>query len=415
MRSISDDDLETHVTTTRPTNPHTQVTRVATLALLAASLLPPAAAQQPLGARLDAAIASNTPQYELVDLGTLGGLSSAANDINEHGVIAGWAQIASGAQRPVLWDQNGVRNLGQPPGFGAGDAIAVNAARQVAIEAESGSPISYGAFLWEAGSWTPLPPLDNRPEAIPEGIDAAGRVVGRSLTLGGSDQRAVLWDLGRVVDLGTLDGTGTSQANGMNDAGQIVGRSSSVFGNRAFLWQDGVMTDLGLLPGDEESAAFGINALGEVVGKSWTTSIPGFLQVDQAALWFGQGALSVDLGTTPVGSSMSTGICAPTGFWTANTALGVNNLGQVVGGARCISSGALKAAFLWHAGRNHNLNDPVVGEHELDLLEARAINDAGQIVGLAVNPAGNLRAFLLNPLPGALGPETPKPPLPTLP
>jgi probable HAF family extracellular repeat protein len=49
---------------------------------------------------------------EMVSLGTLGGLHSVANMINDAGQVVGWAFDAAGAYRAFVWDDvNGMRNL----------------------------------------------------------------------------------------------------------------------------------------------------------------------------------------------------------------------------------------------------------------------------------------------------------------
>jgi probable HAF family extracellular repeat protein len=106
----------------------------------------------------------------------------------------------------------------------------------------------------------------------------------------------------------------------------------------------------------------------------------------------------VDLGLTPAPPQ---GTCAAQfPFWTSNIARAVNNSGQVVGQAQCVASGGAKAAFLWDPEDeiHYNLNDLIPAGSGLDLIVANDINDAGQIVGTAVDANGFLRAFLLEPI-----------------
>ena len=52
-----------------------------------------------------------------VELGTLGGASSSANDINRHGVVVGWANTPSGQRHAFRWTvQGGMTDLGTLPG-----------------------------------------------------------------------------------------------------------------------------------------------------------------------------------------------------------------------------------------------------------------------------------------------------------
>jgi probable HAF family extracellular repeat protein len=78
-------------------------------------------------------------------------------------------------------------------------------------------------------------------------------------------------------------------------------------------------------------------------------------------------------------------------------AFGINNSGQVVG-----YSGAATGdrAFLWQDGVMTDLSTVSgVSGTGWSLIEAAAINDAGQIVGYGRNPQGVDSAFILTPVP----------------
>jgi probable HAF family extracellular repeat protein len=255
------------------------------------------------------------------DLGTLGGGSSEALGINSGGQVVGWSMTSSQFARPFLWTQSsGMRDLGTLGGEGS-----------------------------EAGS------------AAAGAISSSGNVVGWSVTAYG-DTHAFLWTpAGGMRDLGTLlglRGGGESRAAGINSAGQVVGWSSTVSGsNHAFLWtSSGGMQDLGTLPGGAASKATGINRAGEVVG--WSSTAAG---EEHAFRWTPSGGMQ-DLGTRP-------------GFGCCTRALGVNDLGQIVG-----VSGTTPHAFLWtRAGGMQDLGTPA-GE---DFSWGLAINGSGEVVGAA--------------------------------
>jgi probable HAF family extracellular repeat protein len=333
-------------------------------------------------------------QYEVIDLATLGGAFSEAHAINESGIIAGWATGTSSGH-PVLWMGDSIiQVLDNPPGY-AGEAVAVNNLGQIAVTGET-NPQSYKAFLWENNTYTDLGVLPGRNESIAEDIDSRGRIIGRSFTLGAGNSAGFIWDAGVMTDLGTLGGS--TNAYAINELGQIVGRSfadqpGGTQRARAFLWENNVMTALDPLPNESSSQAFGINDSGDIVGSSWHTIIPQFLAVDQATLWRNGGTETVDLGRTP-----GPPVCQPNfPFYTDNIARAINNQGQIVGHAQCISSGAAKAAFLWDNGVMYNLNDLIPPGSGWDLLRANDINDEGKIVGIGINPAGDLHGFLLVP------------------
>lgn len=342
-------------------------------------------------------VTSITPQYTIVDLGTLGGSVSYANGIAADGTIAGAAKFPSGLLHATLWNSGGIVDMGEPGEYSVGRAAAVNLAGQVAVTGE-GSPQSYGAYRWESGVWTPLGTLPGRAESVAEDIDANGRVVGRSFTLGAGNGGAFLWDNGVMIDLGTLGGTANAYA--VNNALQIVGRSQiNLTGggqqHRAFIWEDSIMTALEPLPGEDHSGAFDINDAGDVVGTSWHVTIPLFLSADNATLWQHGGTQIVYLGPTPGQDRCAIGYP----YFTANTARALNNNGQVVGDALCVGAGAPQAAFFWEGGVMYNLNDLISAESQWDLLSALDINDGGEIVGIGINPDGELHGWLLTPVP----------------
>ncbi|MDH5446599.1 MAG: hypothetical protein OEY52_13685 [Gammaproteobacteria bacterium] len=150
--------------------------------------------------------------------------------INNHGLISGTAQLASGKTNAVVWQDDIPTDLGTLPGDGS----------------------SYG--------------LD---------INDAGQVVGYSRTTSYPFRNTpVIWQADGIHSLGGLGGTG-GVAKAINNHGQVVGYAYTAQGiQHPFIWQDGVMTDLapvlqGLCP---ELATCGrgmavsINDAGQIVG-----------------------------------------------------------------------------------------------------------------------------------------------------
>jgi len=330
------------------------------------------------------------PIYVLTELPTPAGTFSEAFGISESGKVAGYAG------GPVIWDAGGIAGLGMPAQEGLALKVrAVNDAGQAAVVGEA-NPQAYQSFLWAGGAWTPIGSLPGLPDSIVEDIDSTGRIVGRSLLLGpGAPDRAFLWDDGVFTELGTLGGF--SAASGLNEVGQVAGTTAANLPGgdvqlRGFLWDAGRMTGLEPLAGDVATQAFDVNDAGDVVGSSFNYTVQ-FLTTDQATLWRDGGV--VDLGVVPAAAGAG---CGGGSFWTKSIARAINNHGQVVGEAMCVTSGAPKAAFVRAGGVTYNLNDLVQPGTGLDLRSARDINDAGQIVGYAINQSSQLRAFLLTPV-----------------
>jgi probable HAF family extracellular repeat protein len=123
----------------------------------------------------------------MADLGTLGGARSVAYAINPRGDIVGSSTTAAGEEHAVLWQKNGdMVDLG-PPGR-TSVARGINASGQI-VGYFSGTPFG-GAFLWQNGVMTELPPVvlelpgepPARGDAHAYAINASGDIVGDGRT-----------------------------------------------------------------------------------------------------------------------------------------------------------------------------------------------------------------------------------------
>jgi probable HAF family extracellular repeat protein len=228
---------------------------------------------------------------QLIDLGSLGGAVSMAQDINDSGQIVGFAQDSSGEFQPVLWENGETRNLGADLDWAYGFGTArINESGQILV----------GNEVWENGEVTNL--------GIFKGIDInnAGQIVGE----GGAPGHAALWANDQITDLGTLGGD-WSGAVAINDVGQIIGVSETTEGDQhAFLWQNGEMIDLGDFGGDKAWPT-DINNAGQVIG--WSQTGEGILSL-QSGIWEDD---QFSVLNVPVGMD--------------SQAISINDSGQVIG------------------------------------------------------------------------------------
>jgi probable HAF family extracellular repeat protein len=156
-----------------------------------------------------------------------------------------------------------------------------------------------------------------------------------------------------ITDLGSLGG-GVTISTAINAAGQVTGDSTlhKVGEYHTFLWTNGKMTDLGGLAefmGVSLSAGAAINDSGQVVGTATDNR-----DDNVAALWTGRKI-------TPLPGL-------------DGTAVGINDAGQIVGGAGGV--------FVITGGTQTFLSPPFNPE----VCSAVAINNNGQILGACAQP-----------------------------
>jgi len=201
----------------------------------------------------------------------LGGFS-AALDINNSGQIVG---LRGSAPRIDSWEaflyDSGSGAVTSLPGLGDTFRTAANAINDLGVIAGYGSPSPnvFHAARWTNGTPTDLGTLGGL-NSFAHGLNAVGDVVGESWVVGDTDTHAFIHQGGSMKDLGTLGG-GSSAAFGIDDAGVVVGTSSTgTAPAHAFVYSGGTIRDLNDLIAPDTGfvleRATGINASGEIVG-----------------------------------------------------------------------------------------------------------------------------------------------------
>jgi probable HAF family extracellular repeat protein len=362
-------------------------------------------------------------QYQINQLGSLGGTASAGNSINDLGWVAGFSNLqGDGTTHATLWRNGTPVNLGTLGGPNSAVLWPVKNNRgMIAGVAETpeidplnenwscsaffpGDPTHHVClgFVWQGGRMRPLPTLggDN---GFATGLNNQGQVVGwaenkvhdPTCNLPQVLQfRAVVWDGHRrriLRELPPLAGDTVTAATAINDSGQVVGISgicaNAVGGYsaaHAVLWQGGTPIDLGNIGGVAWNTPMAINQGGVVVGfANVPDGDPGAFNA-HAFRWTEGGGME-DLGTL-YGDAYS-------------EALGINDDGQIVGLSCTVGFGSCRA-FLWEDGVMTDLNALVPG-YEGHLVFANDINDDGEIAGQTIDAeTGDAVAFRGTPLDG---------------
>lgn len=324
--------------------------------------------------------------YTVIDLGSLGGITSAYR-INDQGQVCGYGRLADNTTfHSFFWDSaHGLLDIGTLPGLPGTSAVDMNNAGQVVGSAFPNDESYNHAFLWDSVHGIQDLGTGGYASGQAYGINDAGQITGIFTTSGG--WRAFLHNGGGTLlasdNLGSLPGGTESFGVSINNAGQMVGDATNAAGQRHPMYWDSAhgMQDLGTLPGGTFGIANQISQTGDIAGFADTALGPSH------AFLYSEGVMS-DLGTLP-------------GYPIA-TAFGLNNCGQVVGASSVNGSPGNpglydERAFLWSDGVMHNLNDLIAPTSGWVLEDAGGINDRGQIVGTGYN-GSQYRAVLLNPI-----------------
>lgn len=214
---------------------------------------------------------------EGVDLGTFGGLYSAAHAINNSGVIVGESTNEDERLEAFIWTaSSGMQRL-----LPAGTSGRANAINQIGtIVGDTGLYVGQMVpFRQTAGGITflELPPGGEGASAY--AVNLHNVVVGSAY--GSFGTAAVMWQSASPTFLGSL-GQDQSVAVGINDFGVVVGVAADPnWAGRPFRWTASQgMQQLPMVSGHAYAGALAINSQGEIAG--YTVSQTG---LQHAVVW----------------------------------------------------------------------------------------------------------------------------------
>jgi probable HAF family extracellular repeat protein len=314
-----------------------------------------------------------------------GGLASPTRGsaINEAGEVAGYYTLCGiGNGEAFYWDGGpDLITLERPPGAVEAAAWGINDEGVIAGTMNIAG-IGDRAFVHDGTEFIDLGVPPGAEVSVGAGINNRGDVVGKW----GLGIQAFLYRDGVMTDLTADLGTSQSEAMAINDSGQVVGGmgTSLIQDGHAFIWNDGNVTDLGVIPKGFTAKAAAINNLGHVVGSGRIST------TTEAFLW--DGRTMINLGTLP-------------GF-ERGAAFDINDVGQIVGRAwRVGGNSNIESSFIWQNGVMTDLNDLLPPNTGVEIAWATAINNQGQITGLAEagDGSGDVFAVLLTPIEPPVG------------
>lgn len=307
----------------------------------------------------------NAVQYEIVDLGTLGGAYSIANGINDNGQIVGYSRIeGEEAYHAFLWANGVMNDLGTLPNHEYSSARSINNSGDIV----GGSSTAYGEahpFIYKNGTMSQLNMPEEHEQGNAFGINENGQVVGIS---------GVYLISGQTYAFFNNSGIATSICNGsglgINNSGNLVGETvTDGQDSHAFIYKDGHITSLYSLLG--HSVANAINNKDQVVGSAHDDLR------NQYGYIYDNGFIT-DVGN--LGGTLT-------------FAKAINDKGQVVGYSETESG-------YWHAFLYYNETISDLGTlsgHSQSF--ATGINENGWIVGYSQNTIFDARAVLWRPIP----------------
>lgn len=330
--------------------------------------------------------------YALTDLGSLGGTNGMAYGINNHEQIVGSMQTAMGNYHAFMFDGGRMVDLGT---MGGSNSWAYGVNDNGWMVGGADLPMNnMHAFLCTNALMNPsmmdLNTLGGS-NSIAWMIDMHGDMVGWAAMANGAHHAFFMSNslAGDIMDLGAAGGT-NSEAYCINSNRMVVGYAmmsdgsmQPIMSTNAVYGSSSMMTmGMGGMGGASGGQSWSVNNMGDNVGQAQMSggNYHAFASGGSGMM----GLTTVDLGT--LGGTNSFAYC-------------INDAGAVVGTAE-MGDGAYHAFMVTNAlggmVRMMDLNNMVPTNSGWNLMVARGVNAAGQIVGWGMH-AGHTNAFLLTP------------------
>jgi len=318
---------------------------------------------------------------------------STASGTNAAGEICGeWSDCNHNGHGAVWIGQGPWQTISLPPGIAWVGPVDVNSAKHMAAMLP-GSPnpdLYRAAFVnFPAESTTIISGLPGADTTFASALNDSDVVCGYSYSsVTGVPYQAYIWQDGKTTGL-TLPFGADSVANDISDTSAVCGwMGDSPQFSHAFRWSANGVTDLGVIPTGQSANAYSISPNGQKICGAGALPDPVTQNLTLHAFYWSAGVM-VDIGTLP-GEPRS-------------LARALNDSGIVVG--ESYNEVLVGHAFVWQNGVMQKLNDLILPGLNLDIQQAWAINNAGQIAAQAevLDNSGDIVAVRLTPIPPAPG------------
>lgn len=326
--------------------------------------------------------------YEMTNLGTLGGNSSVAYDINDVRQVVGESKTSSGFSHAFLWQNNKMTDLGTLNGYENSCAVSINKIGQIVGYSYNTNNTEQRAFLWENNQIRDLGTIGGS-NTKSVAINNQGQIVGTYNISSGGFTHSFLWKNGEMTDLGIPTNpafrVSDFQVSDINDRGQMVGQVGSGIYHSGYLLENGNFTNLGSLS-TQYNYPLKINKIGQILAykDSGNASIH---------------ALIIQNGTQTELMPFYNDTTVPRG--SLSVGFDLNNLGRVVGISSITTQpfyDGKTTAFFWRSPPNITQLIPQISPNSrLSFDQPTALNNRGYIVGNGTSYGGN-RALLLTPV-----------------